>query len=78
MEYVHVHVCVLTLILDIICPIEGRGQGDRGRSSSSRLMAEGPSSFMEYDRPLGAPGLGGGARGRRHSTPRKNITATVK
>ena len=58
--------------------VEGRSRGDRDRSSLGRLMAEGPSTFMEYERPLGASGLGGGGRGRRNTAPRKNITATVK
>ena len=58
--------------------VEGRGRGDRDRSSVGRLMAEGPSTFMEYDHPLGASGLRGGGRGRRNTTPRKNITAAVK
>ena len=61
------------IVSSLIIHAEGRG-----RSSNGRLTAEGPSSFMEYDRPLGASGLGGGARGRRSITPRKNITATVK
>lgn len=55
---------------------EGRGRVDRDRSSIGRLMAEGPSTFMDYDRSLGAGG--GGGRGRRNTAPRKNITATVK